>query len=177
MKTVNSLMYAFVIVATFSALMVCMMPIAYFIMPPAYAADGQVVVPWGDWISVILTTLQSVPIASIVAAWLVFVMVKAGLPQGIADIIKVSLTDQVLNKAIQFAINAVSGATQGKKLEIHVANQVVEEAADYVIANGPAWIVDWLGGVDAIKKRILARIELVPEAKITSDNVVTTPGH
>lgn len=141
----------------------------------AVGTDGQVVVPWGDWVSSLLTILNALPWGAIVSAAFVAILVKVGIPQGTAQMISVMLTEQLLDKALAYGMNAVQGAVKGKTLSVPVANQVIEESAQYAVDHGPAWLVDWLGGIEGIKARIIARLPL-PESAQVSGSTVLGPG-
>lgn len=172
----NRAMLAFVVLITLAAIAILAGPGLLLLLPPALASDaGTVVVPWGDWVSATLTTLNALPIGQLVAAWIVAVLVKLGVPDQIASVLKTTLSDQVLNKAIPFAMNAVQGAVKGRQVTIPIANEVVATAAKYVIDHGPLWMVNWLGGADGIKSKILARIDLEPGAKIVDHTVTGQP--
>ena len=143
---------------------------------PAYAADGTVVVPWGDWISSSLTVANSIPIASLVFGWIGIVAVKLGLPTYLVNLLRTSLTEQLLQRGIDYALNTVAGAAKDKKLEVKVANPVLETAAEYAISNGMAVLVRWLGGEDGIKQKIIARLNLSPDAQVASGmQIISAP--
>lgn len=177
MTLLNRAATAMLVVVTALSLALVLVPptLAAFgvVFPSAWAApDGQVVVPYGDWLSASLTTLQALPIGEVVFGWLIAVLIKLGLPQQIVAMIRTMVTEQMLQKSIDYAINAVSGAAKGRKLEVRVANQVLEQAIEYVVDNAPGWLVGWLDGPDGIRRRILARLDLVPEARVAAGGEV-----
>lgn len=140
------------------------------------ATATAVVIPWGDWVSSILTTVNALPIASLVFGWLGIAFTKVGLPQ-IAAILKTTMADQLLTKAIQYGINATEGAAKGKVLTIPVANSVVAQAANFAIEKGPGWVLSWLGGNEGLKQSIVARLDLEHAAKVETGVVITGNGN
>lgn len=127
------------------------------------AADTAVSIPYGDWINTIGTLiLEIVPVALL---WLV-----RKLPASIGQIISTMQVDQLLTKAIGYAINAVEGATAGKTLSVNVGNAVLAQALNYVTLHAPAWLINWMGGLDAIAQKIIARLNLDAGASVATVN-------
>ncbi|WP_454813748.1 hypothetical protein [Labrys neptuniae] len=127
------------------------------------AASTAVSLPIGQWISDIGTVVLA--IAGGLIAWIV-----RKLPAQIAQIITTAQVDQMLTKAIGYAINAVEGATAGKTLNVNVGNAVLAQALNYVTVHAPQWLIEWLGGLDAIAQKIIARLNLDPAAGVSSIN-------
>jgi len=179
LKAINILMFGYLAAVTLACLLIAAFPLmdaaGYLIVGKAWAAERTVIVPWGDWVSSSLTMIGSLPIAEVVFGWIVAVLVKVGLPNQMADLLKSVLTEQVLQKAISYGINAVAGAVKGRQLHVTVANDVVANAVDYVVTNAPDWVVQWLGGAEGIKARILARIEIAPGGKVDAATQVVEP--
>ncbi|WP_448952109.1 hypothetical protein [Labrys neptuniae] len=136
---------------------------------PAFAqtattvADTVVSIPLGDWIKDIGSLVLSLSLPAIL--WIV-----RKLPASIAQIVTTAQVDQLLNKGIAYAINAVEGATAGKTLSVNVGNAVLAQALNYVTAHAPQWLIDWMGGLDAIAQKIIARLNLDPAAGVTLVN-------
>lgn len=82
------------------------------------------------------------------------------LPAQIYAIIVSMRAEQLLQKAIDYGVNAVAGATKDKSLTVDVGNQVLAHAVQYVLDSAPAWLQSWLGGPDQIVKKIFARLNL-----------------
>ncbi|OXE37540.1 MAG: hypothetical protein CGW95_01090 [Phenylobacterium zucineum] len=138
---------------------------ALVLMPvAAFAADGTAInIPVGSWISDASGILSAVLVPVLLA---LVARLLAVLPKPIADFVKTLQVEQLLTRAVSYGINAVKDAEHDKVLSVNVGNAVVAEAANYAIQNGPKWIVDWLGGPDGIKQRILARVKLEPAASL-----------
>src|SRR6266705_1401406 len=101
---------------------------------PALAAD--VTIPYGDWIKA-ATDILGVAIWPALAAWLAKLVGNSHLPAALITLIKTLLADQLLGKAVAWGLNSVAGATAGKRLSVHIANQVVAEAVQYAVDHGP----------------------------------------
>jgi hypothetical protein len=133
------------------------------------------------------TTKVTWAYGSVVQQWasaigtLIFAAVMFALRQLPAQVYAVIVSmraDQLLQKAIDYGINAVQGAIKGKTLEVNVGNKVLAEAVQYVLDNAPAWLQAWMGGPEQIVKKIFARLNLVPEASAPDTSIVlaqTTP--
>lgn len=126
---------------------------------PALAADTAVTIPIGEWASSLLMTVASVAVPIIMWA-------LRFLPASIAGIIRTAQVEQVLQKAIDYGVNAVAGAAKGKTLDVNLGNQVLAEAIEYALRNGPGWVEGWLGGREGVRERIIARLNVAPEAAI-----------
>jgi len=105
---------------------------------PANAADAtvstDVIVPWGAWLSSLLTSVVSLAItllSYVVAKWA-------------PTYVKVFVTDDLISKAVNYGFGAVEGAIAGKELDIKTANAVIASAANYAIQSEPK-IAAWLG--------------------------------
>lgn len=132
---------------------------------PAFAQDGAVSVPWGDWLAGGLVYLRDAVIAGVVAliAW-----AARKLPTQVGEIILAARVEQLLARAADYGIAAVGGAVKGKSFDVRVTNQVIEAAADYAIANAPA-LVEKLG--DTLRPKILARIASDVGPEVTAQAV------
>ena len=123
----------------------------------AVAGDGQVTIPWGDWLASSADTLVTLA-ASVLA------LALARLPASIVSMLRTWQVDQLLERAIGYGINAVAGAAKGQTLSVPIANKVAEQALEYAIENGSAALIKWMGGAETIKKKVVARLDIAPEA-------------
>lgn len=121
------------------------------------AADGKVVIPWGDMLAASAGTLATLA-ASVLAIAL------ARLPASILAMIKTWQVDQLLERSIGYGINMVAGAAKGQAMTVPVANKVIEAAVEYAVVNGSAVLIKWMGGKNVIEQKVIARLNLVPEA-------------
>jgi hypothetical protein len=126
-------------------------------MAAEVAADGKVAIPWGDLLASGASLLTSFAVAALAAG-------LAMLPPSINAVIKTWRVEQLLTNAIGYGINAVAGAAKGQVLSVPVGNKVIEQAAEYAVQNGSAALIKWMGGPDAVKKKIVSRIDLDPTA-------------
>lgn len=86
------------------------------------------------------------------------------LPGAVLAFLRTMQVEQMLDRAISYGINQVKGATKGKVLTVEVGNAVTAMALNYVVKHGPKWVLNWLGGEDGIRDRIIARLDLVADA-------------
>lgn len=120
------------------------------------AAGSKVSIPIGDWATAILDVLNDLvlPLVVVVVGWAMRV-----LPSSIAAYLKMMQVDQLLARAVGYGISAVRGAVAGKELTADVGNEVLAEAIRYALAHAPA-LVEWAGGADALREKIVARLNL-----------------
>jgi hypothetical protein len=123
------------------------------------AADGQVIVPWGDLLASSANVLVGLAASALAAA-------LAMLPASINAMIKTWRVEQLLQSAISYGINTVAGAAKGQTLSVPVANKVIEQALEYAVENGSASVIKWMGGEGAVEKKIIARLDLEKDASI-----------
>lgn len=121
--------------------------------------DTHVSLPVGDWLTALGEWIA--PLVGIAALWLI-----RKLPAQIAGILMTMRADQLLEKAVAYALNAVQGAAKGKSLDFSTGSKVADEALQYVVTNAPGWLISWLGGPDAIRQKIVARIDVAPEVSL-----------
>lgn len=86
------------------------------------------------------------------------------LPAQVGSILITAKVDQILQKGIDYAINMVVGATKDKALSVDVGNKVLAQALQYVLDHAPDWLTAWMGGPDQIAQKIIARLNLAPDA-------------
>lgn len=132
---------------------------------PAFAqtTDGTITIPWGAWLGDVLD--WSVTIILAVVAWAL-----RQLPAGIYAIIQQLRAEQLLERAIDYGINAVKGASYDKQLDIPTTSAVIEAAAEYAVVNAPL-LVQYLDP-DTLRAKILARLAV--EDGVTAEVVGAT---
>ena len=135
------------------------------VVPPT--SDGKVVIEYGGWISKALDLI--VPALVAVVMWGL-----RKLPANIVAIIEMLRVEQLLKRAIDYGVNATKGATKDAKLEINVANKVLEAAGDYAAAQAPT-LVEKMGGLEKLLQKLLARIEVTEAVSAASVNVPQPP--
>lgn len=138
-----------------------------FLVVPALAdtaVPSGVTVPWGDDVISLLGFVQrflAVILTGVLALGARFV--PAAL-QSYNTTANRAVVEQLLEKAVDFGINKVSGAAKGQTLSVNVGSAVLAEAAQYAVDHGPAQIIAWAGGADSLMEKILARLNLEPGA-------------
>jgi len=130
---------------------------------PALAADGTVVIPWGDWV----VGLAGQHATEILIGGMLVLFRK--LPSSVYLAIQTLRVDHLLENAINAGLNAVAGAAKNKALTVDVGSKVLAEAMNYAVRNAPA-LVKWLGGESGLKDKIFARLDLAPEASAEKIN-------
>jgi hypothetical protein len=128
-------------------------------MAQALDANDIVTIPWGDWLSNTASTLTMLAVALV--GWGL-----RQLPAHILAIVRTAQVDQLLLKAIDYAINRTAGAAKGRELKVTVANDVLAEAIRYVLANAPGWLIAWIGGEQGVRDKIIARLDVEADAAL-----------
>lgn len=128
------------------------------------AGDGQVVIPWGDWLASLAGVLVTL-------AGSVLAFALARLPASILTMIKTWQVDQLLERSISYGINMAAGAAKGQALTVPVANKVAESALEYAVKNGSAALLAWMGGKDIIAQKIISRLDLEPDAVLSPSRI------
>jgi hypothetical protein len=93
-----------------------------------------VTIPWGDWLAYLLTASATIVVS------LIGFIVHRFAPPAIAALV----TNDVIEKAVNYAIATTAGAAHGREAHIEVTNQLTAAAANWIIANEPK-IADWAG--------------------------------
>jgi len=126
---------------------------------PAMADTGTTVaVPVGDWLGPIAGFIQ--PLLGIILTG-ALTWAATLLPPAIRGYINsqnIAAAEQLLEKAAIYGLNKVTAANAGKTLTIDTRNDALAQAVQYAIDHGPAQLIDWLGGEDAILQKIEARL-------------------
>lgn len=117
-------------------------------------AVGSVVSQWADAVEALLIALVAFALRNI--------------PGQIGSILQTMRVDQVINKAIDYAINMVKGATKDKELSFDVGNEVLAKALQYVLDHSPGWLQQWMGGPDKIAEKIISRLNLAPDVVLST---------
>lgn len=127
---------------------------------PAFAqdADTSITIPWGDWLAAILGQVAA-SISVILLAVLTWLSTK--LPPAVQAFItteRIKQVEQILERAITYGLQQAATGVKGKTANVDVKNEAVETALQYVIDHGPAKLIAWMGGIDAIREKIIARL-------------------
>lgn len=123
------------------------------------AATTTVSVPAGQWVSDMAAFAG--PLVAALALWMI-----RKLPAQVASLLMSMRVDQLLNKAIAYAVNSVRDATHDSPLTVDVGNAVLAEAVQYAINHGPSGLINWMGGEAMIREKILARLNLDAKAAV-----------
>ncbi len=125
----------------------------------AAAVSNIVTIPYGDYIQAALPFVGW-------AIGLAATFALRHLPSSLVAVLKTSLAEQMFARAIDFALNAVAGASKGKKLDATIGNAVIAQAVQYILQYGPGFMVKWLGNEQGLRDRIVARLDLQPDVAL-----------
>lgn len=137
--------------------------------------DGEIIVPWGDWLSELLKAMLAIAGAAVL--WLL-----RRLPSHVVDFLDMlsgmagqGRANELLEKALGYGINTTAGAVRGKALPVKVGNEVLERALEYALRHAPM-LVEKIGGVAGVREKIIARLELEPDAALPAPRPPATQG-
>lgn len=119
---------------------------------PVVPVDTVVHVPVGSWIDSALGYL-TLALGGIIA-W-----AFRALPTRIASLLMTLQAEQLMTRALTFAINSVAGATRDKVWTVDVRNQVLKEFVTYVLVHGSAAAKTFIGTPAVIAEKGLSRID------------------
>lgn len=133
---------------------------AVFGAPPTRAAEdaggtvvsvpvGDVAAALGEWAGPILTAA---------VLW-----VLRQLPGEAVAMLRMIRFEQLVERSVDAAIAATAGAARGRTLDVETGSAVLAEAARLAIRSAPR-LVEWAGGDEAIRYKILARLDVDPSA-------------
>lgn len=127
--------------------------------------DGQIIVGWGAIVAELLD--QAYLIFFGIALYLLRRLPKVAVDalNALAGLLGQGRVDQLLEKAVQYGINATKGAVAGRTLTVPVGNEVLERAFEYALRHAPR-LVSWAGGAIALREKIIARLNLEEDAAV-----------
>jgi hypothetical protein len=129
---------------------------------------SEIVVPWGAWLSELSSILAT--LLGAIVLWLF-----RRLPGSVTAILQTMRAEQLIQRAIDYGLNATAGAAKDKVLTVQVGNEVVAKAVAYAIDNGAPYVIRWLGGTDGLVQKIVARLDLEPDAEIDASSSSKLP--
>lgn len=125
--------------------------------------DTVVTLPWGDLLGAVLIYAQEAVTFALIS---VLALVTARLPSWVQAIIGKVMTEQLLRRAIDYAIATTRGAVKGQSFDVDVGNQIVAKALRYALDHGAGWLITWMGGEARVAEKIVARLDVDAEAVI-----------
>ena len=141
------------------------------------AATTAVVVPIGNWAAESLPAIAEIlgTLITIIVAWALRFLPSAFKQYITATM--VAQAEQVLQRAIDYGIAAIAGATKDRQLTVDVSNSVIASALQYVISHAPDYLITWMGGEAKIVSMIIARlVNLLPDSsKVVNSSIVAAP--
>jgi hypothetical protein len=144
------------VTAVLGALLVitCLSPASANTTPAA-----TVTVPWGDWLSAGIEQIVIPILAAVLLALLAWAakFLPASL-RAYATTKNTAAVEQLLQKAISFALNKAALASAGQSISVPVGSATIANALSYAVAHGPQWLLDLAGGTTGIEQKIIARL-------------------
>ena len=134
------------------------LPVLLALAASAIAADTTVSVPVGEWVAAVAEVATVILVAA--AVWALRM-----LPQPVYRLLMMVRAEQLIERAIGYGIQSVAGAARGRILTVDVGNRVLAAAARYAVESAGD-VVAWIGGEAEVRRKILARLDLVPEASV-----------
>lgn len=125
---------------------------------PAFAQNGSVVIPTGEWAQELISYWQ--PVFALAIAFLL-----RKLPGDLGNWLLAMRVDQLLANSIGHGINATPGAQRGAVLTVPVGNKVLEQAMEFAKEHAPR-LVRKLGGDIRLREKITARLNLEAAAEV-----------
>lgn len=118
----------------------------------AATPTGSVSIPWGDWLILLLNQLAPIIIAAIVA---LVTWICRKLPANVAAIVKETITQNKIERAVSYGLAQTTGALKGKTLTADHVDAILSAAVAYASAFFPQ-LLEELG--DRFRPMALAKI-------------------
>lgn len=133
---------------------------------------NKITIPVASWIDQVAVVVRDVGTAAL-PLLITFILTLVPAPiRMIAGPFLQKYANGILDRALDYGINAVKGATKDKPLTIPTGNAVIAHASQYLIDHAPGWLTKTLGGEDGIRQKIFARLNLPVDAGIEDFNQV-----
>ncbi|HTD75196.1 MAG TPA: hypothetical protein VK652_16835 [Steroidobacteraceae bacterium] len=123
------------------------------VVPPA---STVVQVPVGSWIGDIVTVWGAAIVSYVVYA---LRGALSNLGPRVSSILLTMQADQLMNRALVYAVNAVVGATKDKVWSIDVRNQVLKEVVTFALVHGSEAVKAFMGAPADIAEMGFSRID------------------
>lgn len=123
---------------------------------PVTVPDTVVTIPYGSWFDTALDYIQ------VAMGGLIMWSLRL-LPAQVYALAMTMRADQLLNKAMQYALHSVAGAMEGKVLTVDVRNKVLKEFVTYVLTHGAAAVKNFIGSPEDMAEKGWARLEIPQE--------------
>jgi hypothetical protein len=147
-------------------------------MPAAgaeWASDHQVEVPWGAWLGELISGAFALLMAALL--WMLRRLPASAVAalNMLAGLFGQNRVDALLERAVQYGINATKGAVKDRVLTVNVGNEVLERAFEYAVRHAPALVAKF-GGLQALREKIIARLNLEADAAVPVPRPPATEG-
>lgn len=136
---------------------------------------NKITIPVASWVDQIAVVVRDVGVA-VLPMIIAFVLTMLPAPiRMIAGPFLQKYSDGILNRALEYGVNAVKGATKDGELTVDVGNKVLAHTAQYALDHGPTWWAKAMGGEDGIRQKIFARLNIPVEASIDDFDTQVQP--
>lgn len=135
------------------------------------AASNSLLIPWGDILVQIVIALTPALLGLSVLA---FTWVKSKLPKAIVTALDAAHADTLINRALYKAIALVEGAAKGKVVTVDVANDLIRQAAQFLIDEAPSLATQLGDRLNAVFAGKLAEQGMLPD-DASAKNLAVAP--
>ncbi|UYW27682.1 hypothetical protein [Methylorubrum extorquens] len=143
----------------------CCAPAHATALPAVDAA--ALVLPWGDAVVALAQGLSALLTPVLVAA---FAAVLARFGGPLRLLVTDALVERLVRNATDYALNAVAGAVQGRRLTVSVGSAVIARAVQRALDQAPAWLIRAAGGGEGVAEKVFRSLPL--EAAATAGNTL-----
>ena len=133
----------------------------------ARAETATLVLPWGTWLLALAEVLQAVLNPLLVALLTGAVARVAPLA---SHAISRRLVEDMVQRATDYALNAVEGAAKDRVLTVPVGSAVIAAAVQRAADAAPGFLIRAAGGLPGTAERVFRRLHL--EAGATAANTL-----
>lgn len=142
----------------------------------AHAADTQVAIPvgqvvdFGSAVALSMVNQISAVIYSLLAVWGARLLGKPTWA-----LISLYVTRELVKQSIVAGINSVAGAEHGVVLTIDLANQVIANSVDWLMAKIPPVFRRFVGTPQEVAQLVLAQLHIEPDHSLSTSVVKAPP--
>lgn len=145
---------------------------AVFLMTAVLAIPAMaetVSVPVGTWAGQALDFMLALLAATVagVVAWL-----AKTIGGNFGALLLTARVDQLIVKAAAYGVAVTKGAVEGKKYDFELASPIILAAYRYIEQHGSGLILQFAGTREQIIEKIIARLPLAEDVRITPTDVV-----
>ena len=138
----------------------------------------QIIIPWGDWLDAIINQIIIPIMGAVILGFVTWAAARLAplLPANLRALVNAKNTaaiEQLLAPAIANGLKQAAANAAGQQVKLDANSPAVANAAQYAIDHGPAKLIEWAGGPQAIREKIAARIAMMEQAPAPTVVAVT----